>query len=148
MAPDSNTAIGSPPPMGSSSTKRGIRWLGFCARKLGLNWTPRPMLKGTMRCSSAASSKNIVIFLPFGVGQKWTWSMVYLVGRETLGAGLVKRPAGASSHEGAVAPIVGLREVRDRQRHADGEDHGVQHPCRHPARESHPEEPAESGAES
>jgi hypothetical protein len=37
MAPDSNTAIGLPPPFGSWSTITGMRWLGFISRNSFVN---------------------------------------------------------------------------------------------------------------
>ena len=48
IAPNSNTVIGSPPPAGSRSTITGMRWFGFIFRNSGVNWSPRPILQGTM----------------------------------------------------------------------------------------------------
>jgi hypothetical protein len=48
MAPDSNTAIGLPPPWGSVSTSAGMRLFGDTARKSALNCSPLPMFTGLM----------------------------------------------------------------------------------------------------
>jgi hypothetical protein len=49
IAPDSNSDIGLPPPVGSGSTIAGMRLLGEIARNSGLNWSPLPMFTGTIR---------------------------------------------------------------------------------------------------
>ena len=46
MAPDSKIEIGSPPPIGSSSTIAGMRPLGEIFRNAAVSWSPRPMLIG------------------------------------------------------------------------------------------------------
>ena len=49
IAPDSNTLIGAPPPAGAWSTSAGMRLLGPIFRNSSLNWSPLPMLTGTIR---------------------------------------------------------------------------------------------------
>ena len=67
IAPDSNTGIG---PSGSSwSTIAGIRLFGLIARNSGWNWSPLPILTGTVRYASPHSSSMMAIFQPLGVGQ-------------------------------------------------------------------------------
>ena len=48
IAPDSKMLIGAPPPLGVWSTSTGMRWFGLIFRKSGLNWSPRPILQGTI----------------------------------------------------------------------------------------------------
>jgi hypothetical protein len=47
----------------------GMRLLGLIFRNPGVNCSPLPMFTGTMRYGTSVSSKKIVIFHPFGVGQ-------------------------------------------------------------------------------
>jgi hypothetical protein len=53
----------------SGSTIAGMRLLGLIFRNSGVNCSPLPMFTGTMRYGTPVSSKKIVIFHPFGVGQ-------------------------------------------------------------------------------
>ncbi len=69
MAPDSNTETGAPPSFGARSMIAGMRLLGAIFRKSGLNWSPLPMLIGTISYGRPASSRNMVTLCPFGVGQ-------------------------------------------------------------------------------
>jgi len=46
-----------------------MRLFGEMRRNAGLNWSPWLMLTGTIRYSSPASSRKIVILWPFGVVQ-------------------------------------------------------------------------------
>jgi len=48
MAPDSNTAIGLPPPAGARSISAGMRLFGETARNSALNCSPLPMFTGMM----------------------------------------------------------------------------------------------------
>jgi hypothetical protein len=47
----------------------GILLFGENARNSGLNWSPALISTGWIRYLSPASSRNIVILWPFGVGQ-------------------------------------------------------------------------------
>jgi hypothetical protein len=69
MAPDSNTEIGAAPSLGARSMMAGMRLLGAILRKSGLNWSPLPMLMGTISYGRPTSSRNMVILCPLGVGQ-------------------------------------------------------------------------------
>jgi len=46
-----------------------MRLFGLIARNSGLNWSPLPILTGTVRYSRPHSSSMMLIFQPFGVGQ-------------------------------------------------------------------------------
>ena len=69
IAPNSKTLIGAPPSAGAWSTIAGMRLLGEIFRNSGSNWSPLPMLQGTMLYGIPSSSSRIVTFFPFGVGQ-------------------------------------------------------------------------------
>ena len=69
MAPLSKMEIGLPSgPSGSMIA--GMRLFGLIFKKAGLNWSPAPMFTGVILYGSPISSQAMVIFNPFGVGQK------------------------------------------------------------------------------
>jgi hypothetical protein len=46
-----------------------MRLFGLIARNSGSNWSPLPMLIGLTSYGSSSSSRAMLIFQPFGVGQ-------------------------------------------------------------------------------
>jgi hypothetical protein len=69
IAPDSKMEIGAPPPAGSSSTIARHAVVRPDLQKAVGELSPRPMRQGTMRYGIAHSSRRIVTFFPFVVGQ-------------------------------------------------------------------------------
>jgi hypothetical protein len=47
----------------------GILLFGLISRKLGSNWSPAVISTGTTLYGAPASSRKILTFQPFGVGQ-------------------------------------------------------------------------------